>query len=139
MAQPPNFEFLDPEECWSLLGRASIGRLGHHTGALPSIVPAHYALLANAIVFRTFAGSNLRSAINNSVVAFEVDDVGFTTEEGWSVVAVGFADTVTDQETLDLSDRLSLGGWTAGQTDHLMRIEPKIISGRRIVQQAFAH
>jgi len=139
MAKLPDLTILDPEECWAALERASIGRLGLHAGALPLIVPVQYALLAGAIVFRTFRGFNIGNAINNSVVAFEVGDTDFTTDEGWSVVAVGFADPVTDQETLDVSHGLSHDRWTPGESHGLMRIEPRIISGRRIVQRIFAH
>src|SRR4051812_18787454 len=87
---------LDRAECLRLLGRASIGRIGIHWNALPTVLPVTFALDGDSVVFRTGDGSKLAAAVAGAVVAFEADDIDPIYHEGWSVVVTGVAQRVTD-------------------------------------------
>ncbi len=129
-------EVLGRNECLELLGRSSIGRVAVSIGAVPAVFPVNFAVLDNAIVFRTSNGTKLDAAMRNSVVAFEVDDFDPLYHEGWSVLVVGVADELRDPELLDTAERLPLVAWADGPHEHLVAIEPELVSGRRIVHRA---
>src|SRR5207248_182284 len=82
-------EALDRGECLRLLGSVSIGRIIFTEHALPAAEPVNFALLGDAVVFRTAAGSRLAAAARNAVVAFEADEFHPATNTGWSVLVVG--------------------------------------------------
>jgi nitroimidazol reductase NimA-like FMN-containing flavoprotein (pyridoxamine 5'-phosphate oxidase superfamily) len=123
-------ELLEPEECRSLLGRGGIGRVGVTIGALPAIFPVNYAVLGEDIVFLTGEGTKLRTAVDRSVVAFQIDE--FDNATGWSVLAVGVAAEITDGAELDAARTLRLVPFAGGDRCHFVRIRPEFVSGRRI-------
>jgi len=125
-------EILSTEECQDLLRRATIGRVAVTVGTLPAVFPVNYALLGDDIVFFTGAGTKLRAAVDQAVVAFEVDDFGATPAYGWSVLAVGRATEITDGEPLAGARRLRLRPFAGGDRSHLVRIRPEFLSGRRV-------
>ena len=96
------------------------------------IFPVNYAIDRGNIVFRTDPGSKLHAAVNESYVAFEVDWVEPTWQDGWSVVARGQAHVVADPGELQKVRQLSLRPWAAGEKEHYVSIETKLISGRRL-------
>jgi len=122
-------ELLGEEQCLELLAAEQIGRLGVSVGALPAIFPVNYLMIGGDIFFRTGDGLKRRAAIEGNVVGFEVDHIDPTTGTGWSVLAVGVAKEITDGGT----EALAVRSWAGGERDHLMRIHPELISGRRIV------
>jgi len=75
-------EALDRGECLRLLGSVSIGRIIFTEHALPAAEPVNFALLGDAVVFRTAAGSRLAAAARNAVVAFEADEFHPATRAG---------------------------------------------------------
>lgn len=129
-------EVLDRERSLALLRSATIGRLAIHVGALPAIVPVNFAVTATAIVVRTGAGSKLQQAIDNAVVAFEVDDYDPLRHTGWSVNVVGIAREITDSAELDMVRRVPLAHWVPGEATHYVGINLDVVSGRRILEGA---
>ena len=125
---------LDEDECMRLLSGVRIGRLGVTIGAVPAVFPVNFALVDGAIVFRTGTGTKLDAATRNAVVAFEVDDFDPLYHEGWSVLVVGVADELIDPALLGRAEALPLAPWAPGDRDHVVRLQPEFISGRRIVQ-----
>jgi nitroimidazol reductase NimA-like FMN-containing flavoprotein (pyridoxamine 5'-phosphate oxidase superfamily) len=126
-------EVLDRDRCLELIARSALGRLAIHAGALPAIVPVNFSLTPEGIVIRTGAGSKLQHAVDNAVVAFEVDDYDVFGHTGWSVNVIGIAQEVTDPDELDAIRHLHLPHWAGGEAHHVMRISLDVISGRRIV------
>jgi nitroimidazol reductase NimA-like FMN-containing flavoprotein (pyridoxamine 5'-phosphate oxidase superfamily) len=131
-------DVLSREACFEKLGRNGIGRVGVSVGALPAILPIMYAVADGEIYFRTAPGAKLIAARQNAVVAFEADDARAIDHSGWSVLAVGRAEVVSDAE-LERLAKLPLGRWVGGDHgDVLVRIRPEFISGRVIRQHADA-
>jgi nitroimidazol reductase NimA-like FMN-containing flavoprotein (pyridoxamine 5'-phosphate oxidase superfamily) len=126
-------ERLDRAECVKLLERhpSCVGRVAL-AGPRPVIFPVNYAIDRGNIVFRTDPGSKLDAAVQESFVAFEADWVEPTWQTGWSVVARGQAHVVADLEELRKVRQLSLRPWAAGEKEHYVSIETKLISGRRL-------
>lgn len=129
-------EVLDRQRSLDLVRSATIGRLAIHAGALPAIVPVNFALTSSAIVIRTGTGSKLQHAIDNAVVAFEVDDYDTLRHTGWSVNVVGIAREITDPVILDHVRRMPLAHWVPGEATHYVGISLDVVTGRRILDGA---
>ena len=123
---------LPEEECFELLGRHHVGRVAVTVGALPAVFPVNYTMLDGAIVFRTGDGTKLRAALNQTVVAFEIDDLDAFAHTGWSVMAIGVASQL-EGDALARAKRLPLRPWADGERDHYVRVVPEMVSGRRII------
>jgi nitroimidazol reductase NimA-like FMN-containing flavoprotein (pyridoxamine 5'-phosphate oxidase superfamily) len=124
---------LEETECLKLLAQSAIGRVAVSIGAVPAVFPVNFAMLDEAIVFRTSSGTKLAAAMRNSVVAFEVDDFDSLYHDGWSVLVVGIADELRDPELVERAKSLPLVPWAEGARDHVVAIRPEFVSGRRIV------
>jgi nitroimidazol reductase NimA-like FMN-containing flavoprotein (pyridoxamine 5'-phosphate oxidase superfamily) len=131
-------EDLSRAEAFRLLAGEHFGRVGITIGALPAILPVSYAILDDAIVFRTSPGTKLTAAVQEAVVAFEVDHADEDDRTGWSVLVVGQARRITDAETLEHARALELRPWAPGERDHFVRISPEMVTGRRIAAAASA-
>ena len=111
-----------------------VGRLVVVDGGRPLVFPVNYALDGEAPVFRTASGTKLWAS-THSPVAFEVDHVDAETKTGWSVVVHGIAQEVTAFDRSDLQYRvagLPVEPWAPGDKPSFVRIEPRLITGRRI-------
>ena len=123
---------LSAEECDRLLDGRHLGRLAFVEGERPLILPVNYVLDDGAVIFRTDAGSKLDAAVRGAPVAFEVDGVDEVERTGWSVLARGHAEQVTDPEHLDRLRQLPLVPWAPGAKAHYVRIDADEVTGRRI-------
>jgi len=126
-------ELLSEADCRSLLASGSIGRVGVTVGALPVILPVNYAYVDGGIVFRTAEGTKLRAAVDRAVIAFEVDHYDEDLRDGWSVLAVGRAVEVDGEGEREAYRALGLAPWADGTRTHYVRMEPEMLTGRRIV------
>ena len=127
---------LTREEAISLLATASVGRVGITVGALPAILPVNFAVVDNAIVFRSAPGAKVAAALEEAVVAFETDESDARSSTGWSVLVVGYARQITDEARLERVRALAPRPWTPGTGDHFIEIPLDIVSGRRITAPA---
>lgn len=93
-------EILSEDECRDLLASSVIRRVAITLGALPAVLPVNFAVVVGDIVFLTGEGSKLRAALEQAAVAFEVDDFDAARRTGWSVLAVGMATEITDDDEL---------------------------------------
>lgn len=91
---------LSREDCIDRLTHRSIGRVAVTSRALPAIVPVNYCVSGSSVVFRTEPGGMLARACNNTVVAFEVDDIADDGRSGWSVLVVGVAELLEGSAAL---------------------------------------
>jgi nitroimidazol reductase NimA-like FMN-containing flavoprotein (pyridoxamine 5'-phosphate oxidase superfamily) len=126
-------EILSPAQCRDLLRRTAVGRVAVTVAALPAIFPVNYVLLDDQIVFLTGEGTKLRAALERAVVAFQVDHFDDATGSGWSVMAVGLAEEITDPAEVAAAAELDLHPFAAGDRTRFVKIRPEFLSGRRIV------
>lgn len=98
----------------------------------PTIMPVNYAYFEGHVFIRTFEGSKLYAALRRQRVAFEIDAVDADWQQGWSVVALGTLELVTDPEQrAAVADVLT--SWAADDTMHLVRLDIAQMSGREIL------
>lgn len=128
-------ELLDEKECLGLLARAHIGRVAVTLGALPAIFPVNFVMDDDAVVFRTGTGTKLAAATDHAVLAFEADQFDRFEHTGWSVLAVGRSELVTDPEELRRLAGMPLTPWAGGSRPHFVRMPIEFISGRRITNK----
>ena len=122
-------------ECLRLLASVPVGRLGVTIDALPAVLPVNFVVSDGAVLFRTVPGTKLDTATAGAVVAFEVDGFGTTDNPGgWSVLVRGVARELVDPVELAAARELPLESWAwEGGADRFVRIEPTVLTGRRVV------
>ena len=137
MQQPgSNTEVLTEKECWKYLRSSYIGRLAVINGNVPEIFPVNIVPAGQALYFRTAPGTKLRSLLSGGVVALETDGLNAYSTEVWSVVAKGIPEPVEDGPLpLELADP-DREPWEPGLKEHLVRISPTEVTGRRFAVHA---
>jgi len=125
-------EVLDRHECLRLLALATLGRIGFTSGALPTVLPINFHLDGERILVRTGRGSKVDAALQNAVVAFEVDDFDPIYHSGWSVTLTGVATEVSDPAELDAAREKPIARWAPAGDEALVAISTELLSGRRI-------
>jgi nitroimidazol reductase NimA-like FMN-containing flavoprotein (pyridoxamine 5'-phosphate oxidase superfamily) len=81
-------------------------------------------------VVRTGTGTKLHAATRNAVLAFEID--GSHGSSGWSVLVGGQSSEVTEISQITTALAAIPDGWVPGEHEHVIRITPSRVSGRRI-------
>lgn len=119
-------------ECWEVLRRHHLGRVGLIDHGAPMIFPVNYAVDGESVVFRTAPGTKLIAAGSARQAVFEVDEADETFEVGLSVMIHGRLHEVTDAAERERLARLPIRPWAPGDRDHFVRVLPRWISGRRI-------
>jgi nitroimidazol reductase NimA-like FMN-containing flavoprotein (pyridoxamine 5'-phosphate oxidase superfamily) len=125
-------EILSREECLHLLAHAHVGRIALSVRALPVVLPVNFAVLDDDIVMRSGPGTKLDAALDNAVVAFEVDSFQPLDHTGWSVMVQGIASEITDDLRLARAMALPLRPWAGERMNRYIRIATHEISGRRL-------
>ena len=121
-------EVLNREECQQLLAARSFGRIITKIGETIAAFPVYYVIDGDAIVFRTYPGTKLASAVMRTRVTFEVDDE----TEGWSVMAFGHAEEVRDVAGRSAALAQLQEKWPEGEREHVVKVHPDVITGRRL-------
>jgi nitroimidazol reductase NimA-like FMN-containing flavoprotein (pyridoxamine 5'-phosphate oxidase superfamily) len=134
MAEQGNvFEEITKSECLELLAAGTLGRIAVVADGQPEIFPVNYIFDEGRVAIRTNEGTKLDAAVL-SQVAFEIDSVDEDEHTGWSVVVRGTAYDISD--SLDEVSRLMRGfpvdTWAPGDKTSWIRIEPALVTGRRI-------
>jgi nitroimidazol reductase NimA-like FMN-containing flavoprotein (pyridoxamine 5'-phosphate oxidase superfamily) len=122
---------LDREQCLAYLAAGGLGRIAVNVGALPAILPVHFALDGEHVVFSIGAGTTLDRATRDAVVAFESD--GHEPNDGmqWSVMVTGVARHLPvdgDRWRAALAD---LPAWAGADARHVVAVSTDYVSGRR--------
>jgi nitroimidazol reductase NimA-like FMN-containing flavoprotein (pyridoxamine 5'-phosphate oxidase superfamily) len=124
---------LSREESESLLRLGVVGRVAVTTPDGPYIVPVNYSVVDDAVVLRTTPYSLLGRNGRDAVVAFEVDRLDHDEHHGWSVLARGRAEVVTDPVELKrIETSCPPRPWAGGNRPLFLRIAWTEISGRRL-------
>ncbi|MCT9009243.1 DUF1918 domain-containing protein [Streptomyces sp. NPDC054766] len=128
----PRLRDLGPDECRARLSTHGVGRIAVSGPEGPSVVPVNYEVVDDAITLRTAPGSVVAQAVGTEV-AFEVDHLDEAMSQGWSVLVVGAASSVTEPEAVQrLADRAHTESWAGGDRQMWVSIRPERITGRRI-------
>jgi nitroimidazol reductase NimA-like FMN-containing flavoprotein (pyridoxamine 5'-phosphate oxidase superfamily) len=128
-------EVIPYDECLKLLERTSVGRIGGVWDGEPHVVPVNYRWDGSGVLFRTDPGLTLKAVAEGPVV-FEVDGYDSAAHTGWSVIVRGRGREVDASEAADALRKAhtDLEPWAPGSRDHWVRIEPDVVSGRRITR-----
>jgi nitroimidazol reductase NimA-like FMN-containing flavoprotein (pyridoxamine 5'-phosphate oxidase superfamily) len=102
--------------CLRLLATATLGRVGVSSGALPSVLPVNFRFDGRQILIRTGTGTKLDAALDNAVVAFEVDEIDPVAHASWSVMVTGIARELTATDELRRRRHPRLPGGHPGTT-----------------------
>ncbi len=126
-------ELIDRDECVALLAADEIGRLAVIDGGRPLIFPVNYALDGEEIVVRTAPGTKLEQG-PRAPACFEIDGFDRSARTGWSVVVTGRLEELTayNGAAFERAAELAIHPWAHGERDHLLRLLPASITGRRI-------
>lgn len=126
-------EVIDRDECLDLLASDEIGRLAVIDGARPVIFPVNYVLSGEDIIFRTAPGTKVEQG-PRSPACFEIDSFDRRHSAGWSVLVTGRLEELTHYDSAHFSQasQLPVHPWAAGTKNHLMRLVPATITGRRV-------
>lgn len=120
-------------ECETLLRSGVVGRLALSTPGGPHVIPVNYSVVDDAIIVRTSPYSLLGTYGRDSTLAFEIDQFDHEYHRGWSVVARGRAEFVTDAAELDhIRDVWQPHPWAAGARQMHLRLRWQELSGRRL-------
>lgn len=125
-------EVLARETCLELLASGYTGRLGIVVDGRPVVTPVNYRYVGGTIFVRVGQGQKLEAARRREPVCLEVDEVDDVYHRGWSVLASGVAEVLTDPGALAAVEALALRPWIRAGRDHVVRIVPTEVSGRRL-------
>ena len=121
--------------CRDLLGAGVVGRVGlpgATAGDAPLVLPVNYSVVGESVVVATAVGSAIARAAGREV-AFEVDHVDHERHRGWSVLATGPAEVVTDpEEAARIRRTWEPRPWAAGDRPVLVRVRWTRLTGRRL-------
>ncbi|WP_164200023.1 pyridoxamine 5'-phosphate oxidase family protein [[Micrococcus luteus] ATCC 49442] len=129
----PETEVLSVHDCWKYLRAASVCRVAVVTGGEPEIFPVNYVPDNGTVVFRTASGRKLDAVLAGSAIALEADGFNKYGTIAWSVVVKGTAAVVDSQESFQEAADAGLSPWESGSKDHLVRVTPSEVTGRRFV------
>jgi uncharacterized protein len=129
-----DLEELSPDDCFQLLVTARVGRFVYLDDLGPLAVPVNYAMAGHNIVFRVEGGAK-RAAMQQPMLAFEVDDVDDDAQSGWSVLVRGVGAEVELERVpalLRAMDGHFPAPWAVGIHNVWLQIVPQTVTGRRL-------
>jgi len=122
-------------KCRELLAAGVFGRVGVCTPQTPVILPVNYAVVGEAIIFRTTPHGVVANHEWDSPIAFEVDHVDYADHKGWSVLATGRADRIEDADEIARIKRTwEPQPWAGGDRPLYVRLAWEELTGRRLGQ-----
>ena len=128
----PVLQTLTAAECYDLLSPGGVGRVAFTTADGPVVLPVHYAMAGQTVIFRT-APDTLLAGYLDGPAGFEVDRLDEALSQGWSVLVTGRAVRVTSEaDVRRLEQHTGIQPWAGGARDVYVRIIPRKITGRRI-------
>lgn len=120
---------LTPDACWALLRSEHLGRLAVVAPDGVDVFPVNYLVAGRSILFRSAPGTKLVDLTAEPLVAFEVD--GVDGHHRWSVVVRGAARRLGADDEITGTGVLGLASDVPTEKDNYVRIEPRVVTGRR--------
>ena len=119
--------------CRGLLASGVVGRAGVCTSSGPRIFTVNYAVVDEAVVFRTTPDSLLGTVATHSFLAFQVDSLDYEYQRGWSVQATGRGQAVVRPQELDhIRTVWEPRPWAAGSRELYIRLAWDELTGRQL-------
>jgi nitroimidazol reductase NimA-like FMN-containing flavoprotein (pyridoxamine 5'-phosphate oxidase superfamily) len=118
--------------CRGLLASGVVGRAAVTTPAGPRIFTVNYSVVDEAILFRTTPYSVLGTYACNSPLAFQVDNLDYEYQRGWSVMATGRGQAVEPDEVAHIRAVWEPRPWAAGNRQFYVRLAWEELSGRQL-------
>ena len=129
MSEPETMTY---EKCLELLRAAIVGRVAFTVSGVPRIVPVNYTTVGDSVVFRTTPYSELGRHAQGPM-AFEIDQIDYEDQKGWSVVATGEGHLVEDvAELAEQGELWNPRPWAGGSRLLYVRLRWTELSGRRL-------
>ncbi len=129
----PELYELPDDKCHELLSAGVVGRVGICVDGTPRIIPVNYAVIDDAIVFRTAPYTLLGSEAWTHKLAFQVDHLDYERQKGWSVLATGPGELITDERELAaIRSFWDPRPWAAGNRLLYIRLRWEELTGRRL-------
>jgi nitroimidazol reductase NimA-like FMN-containing flavoprotein (pyridoxamine 5'-phosphate oxidase superfamily) len=126
-------EELEQNECLELLQQHRVGRVGFIIDDAPVVLPVNYRIAEFSgrpwVAIRTRPGSLLDQA--SVMVAFEIDGIDPTHQQGWSVLVRGTLHHVYPHAA-GFAERFDPEPWITEDRESWLVIEPFAITGRRL-------
>jgi nitroimidazol reductase NimA-like FMN-containing flavoprotein (pyridoxamine 5'-phosphate oxidase superfamily) len=119
---------LTEEDCWSLLARESLGRLGIVVAGDLEIFPVNFRADGRRLLFRTAEGTKLAGLTINDRVVFEID--GADDASAWSVVLKGTARTLERSSEIEQAEAVAPTSWVPTVKTRFVEIRPEAVTGR---------
>ena len=124
---------LSVQECEQMLRSGVAARIAICTPSGPHIIPVNYSVVGDTLVVRTTPYSVLGTSARGSLLALETDQFDYENQRGWSVVARGRAEVVTDPGELDeIRSTWPPQPWASGSRSLFLRLRWSELSGRRL-------
>ncbi len=125
---------LHPQDCAALLASSSVGRVGVVVEGRPEIFPVGHVYddVTGCVLFPTNDGTKLHSALDWPYVAFEVDGIDPDGDTAWSVLMVGRAEVLDDEEAIARASKARHMSWRGGDRVTWLKVVPSKLTGRRI-------
>lgn len=124
---------LSQSVCEALLRAGVVGRAVVDTPEGLHIVPVNYSVVDGAIVIRTAPASRLGRYGGGAAMVFEVDDVDYDRQRGWSVVARGRSEAVSRaDEIAHIESQWPPRPWASGERPLFLRLAEVELSGRQL-------
>jgi hypothetical protein len=93
----------------------------------------NYAVVDDAVVFRTAPDSVLAATAGGSLIAFQVDHVDYDYHRGWSVLATGRGEVIDRAEELDhIRAVWEPRPWAGGSREVYLRLAWDELTGRQL-------
>ncbi|WP_328437230.1 pyridoxamine 5'-phosphate oxidase family protein [Streptomyces sp. NBC_00457] len=118
------------EALWLLEGSA-LSRLVLLQGELAVVRPARHVWEYGRLVVR----APVQAAAVLTTATYYVDEIRAATGTGWTVMAAGPAEVITDPDEA-AHYRRTLVGWTHGPHDTISCIRPQTVTGFRLARSA---
>lgn len=120
-------------ECEALLRSGVVGRVALATATGPHIVPVNYSIVDSSVVVSTSPYSLLGTYGRDTTVAFEVDHFDYEYRRGWSVVARGRSEVVSDAADLNhIRAVWEPTPWASGTRNLYLRLPWQELTGRQL-------
>ncbi len=106
----------------------------------PLAVPVNYAMAGHDIVFRVEGGAK-RAAMEQTMLAFEVDHVDEDARSGWSVLVRGVGAEIEMERVPALLREMEgqfPAPWAVGIHNVWLRIVPRTVTGRRLGRERWS-
>lgn len=125
---------LTTAECEELLRAGAFGRLVMLAGPRGAeIFPVNYAMVEDAVLVRTAPGTMLDHYADGAEMLFEVDQIDYERQHGWSVVARGRGERVSGADRSETERRVpGPPRWIRHEDDLWIRLRWEELSGRQI-------